>query len=358
MDRRRDAVISPAVNQSDKEGNMKFEGFPSVIGLELTLACNLRCRHCASSAGHPRPNELSTDEFLSICDQFPDLLVEEVDFTGGEPLIRDDWFKIATHLRKMEIPVRMVSNGILLKHNIARLADAGIATIGISLDGLEATHDLIRAKPGLFREIVHGIEAALAAGIPVAVITAVNNYNVNELPGLYSFLRELGVRHWQVQPIFSRGRAREEELNLSFPSYLELGEFVKNRIATCRDSGFTLMPADGVGYFTDLDTRESAWKGCCAGMATCGITADGKVKGCLSLPDEIVEGDLRERDLWSIWFDKASFKYNREFSPVELGDNCTNCEYGEQCRGGCTVMSLAATEQFHNDPYCFHRILS
>ena len=115
------------------------------------------------------------------------------------------------------------------------------------------------------------------------------------------------------------------------------------------------MPADGVGYFTDLDTRDIPWEGCGAGIATCGITSTGKVKGCLSLPDEFVEGDLRERDLWDIWFDDGAFAYNRQFSIADLGRNCAGCERGEQCRGGCCVMSFAATEQFHNDPYCFLR---
>lgn len=337
---------------------MGFEEFPIVIGLELTLACNLRCKHCASSAGHPRLNELSTDEMITICDQFPDLLVQEVDFTGGEPLLRNDWFRIATHLRELSIPVRIVSNGVLLKGNIDRLMDAGIETVGVSLDGLEATHDRLRESKGLFTQIICGIGAALEAGIPVAVLTAVNDYNVSELPELHTFLQRLGVRHWQVQPIFSRGRARESELALSESSFLELGEFIHAHITSCETARIRIMAADGVGYYTELDTRDTAWQGCTAGVSTCGITADGKVKGCLSLPDHLVEGDLRKRDLWSIWFDENSFVYNRGFSPRDLGENCNNCEFGSQCRGGCSVMSNAATERFHNDPYCFHRILS
>ncbi|MGD8777871.1 MAG: radical SAM protein [Ignavibacteria bacterium] len=336
---------------------MEFEGFPAVIGLELTLACNLRCKHCASSAGYPRHNELSLKEMLNICDQFPDLLVQEVDLTGGEPLVRKDWFKIASYIRELNIPVRMVSNGVLLKDNLARIKDADISTVGISLDGLESTHDHIREKPGLFKQIINGIESALAEGIPIAVITAVSNYNVNELPGLYTFLRQLGVRHWQVQPIFSRGRAREEQLNLSETSFIQLGKFVQSNINLCEANVVNMMPADGVGYFTELDTREQEWNGCGAGISTCGITADGKIKGCLSLPDEFIEGDLRKRDLWDIWFDKKSFTYNRCFSASELGANCSNCEFGEQCKGGCSVMSHTATTKFHNDPFCFHRIL-
>ena len=339
---------------------MAFESFPMVIGFELTLACNLRCKHCASSAGHPRQNELRLDEILHFCDQFPDLLVQEVDITGGEPLFREDWFPMATYLnRKLNIPVRIVSNGVLLKENISRLIDAGISTVGISLDGLEYTHDSIRKRPGLFKQIISGIEAALRAEIPIAVITAANNANIDELPELRRALIDLGVHHWQVQPTFCRGRAREENVDISEPSFMKLGAFIhRHNNSSSNENNLSMVPADGVGYYTELDTRGYEWNGCTAGISTCGITADGKIKGCLSLPDTFVEGDLRERDLWRIWFDKTSFRYNRAFAIEDLGENCTNCEFGRQCQGGCSVMSLAATQQLHNNPYCFHRIVS
>ncbi|NTU44118.1 MAG: radical SAM protein [Chlorobiaceae bacterium] len=337
---------------------MPFEGFPIVIGLELTLACNLRCRHCASAATtRSRSNELSLEELLSICDQFPDLFVQEVDITGGEPLLRPEWFAVTTHLNKLGIPVRMVTNGSLLKENVPQLKESGIATVGISLDGLEATHDRIRERPGLFRTIVGGIESALKAGIPIAVITAVNDINIEELQALETFICNLGIEHWQVQPTFSLGRAKESELTLSNETFLELGSFIQCRQEPCSSSMINLVPADGVGYFSSLDSRTRAWSGCAAGISSCGITSNGLIKGCLSMPDRYVEGSLRERELWDIWFDENSFSATRRFSTADLGDNCTACEHGEACKGGCSVMSIAATGKYHNNPYCFHRLL-
>jgi radical SAM protein with 4Fe4S-binding SPASM domain len=338
---------------------MGFDSFPLVVGWELTLACNLRCGHCASSAGLPRPNEFDLDEALYLCDQFPALLVQEVDFTGGEPLLRPGWIKIAERLNELRISTRVVTNGLLLKENVSSLKDSGIATVGVSLDGLEVTHDSIRKRPGLFQQVIAGIEAALAADLPTAVITAVNERNVSELPKLFAFLQSIGIRHWQVQPTFVLGRAKEGgEFGLSDSSFLELGKFICNHVALCETVRFRMVPADGVGYFTNFDTRNPAWRGCAAGIVSCGITSNGKVKGCLSFPDHLIEGDLRERDLWDIWFDEESFAYNRRFLLKDLGEYCTGCKFGEYCKGGCTVMSYAATHQFHNDPYCFHGILA
>jgi hypothetical protein len=74
-----------------------------------------------------------------------------------------------------------------------------------------------------------------------------------------------------------------------------------------------------VHHWAEEDTRESRWRGCFGGLTAGGITSDAKIKGWLSLPDELVEGDLRQNDLWEIWFDEDAFAYTRQFSIDELG---------------------------------------
>ena len=165
---------------------MGFEGFPLIVGWELTLACNLRCRHCASSAGRARSNELTVDECLAICNQFPDLLVHDVDFTGGEPTLKPGWERIARCLRDLRIDTRIVTNGTgLTPDTVARMKDSGLAGVGVSLDGLEATHDHIRAVDGTFAKVVRGLELLVAAGLKPTVITAVNALSAAELPRMF-----------------------------------------------------------------------------------------------------------------------------------------------------------------------------
>jgi radical SAM protein with 4Fe4S-binding SPASM domain len=337
---------------------MSFEGFPCVVGWELTLACNLRCRHCASAAGLPRPNELTLEEALAICDQLPALAVQEVDFTGGEALLRPDWWRIAARVAELGITTRLVTNGLPLTPGVvARIREVGIATLGISVDGLEATHDDIRGRPGLWRRVLAGIERAVEGGVKVGVITAVNARNLPELPALLCLLQEMGVRNWQLQPNLPQGRSGEApDLQLSAADYLSLGAFFREQRPQAKAKGLTMVPADSLGYFTDLDIVEPPWRGCHAGLFTVGITSDGKVKGCLTMPDEMIEGDLREEDLWEIWFRDGAFAYTRQFSVDKMGPYCQGCEMAEQCRGGCTSMSYVCTRSFHNDPYCFRGI--
>lgn len=337
---------------------MSFEGFPHIVGWELTLACNLRCRHCASAAGLPRPNELSLEEALALCDQFPALAVREVHLTGGEPLLRPDWWRIAARLAERGITNRIVTNGLpLTPGRVSQMKDVGIEAVGVSLDGMETTHDAIRCCPGLFRRVLEGIQRVSAAGIKVGVITAVNRRNLGELPELLELLESTGVGHWQLQPNLPQGRSHEaRDLHLSDQDYVELGTFFAAEQSKARERGFRIVPADSLGYFTDLDLEEPPWRGCPAGLYTLGITSDGRVKGCLTLPDEATEGDLRRHDLWEIWFREDAFSYTRQFSVNRMGPTCQGCRFAGQCRGGCSSMSYVCSGSFHNDPYCFYGI--
>ncbi len=337
---------------------MSFEGFPFIIGWELTLDCNLSCRHCGSSAGLPRAGELSLRESIEICDQFPDLLVKEVNFTGGEPLLSSTWRKVASYLSKKGISTKIVTNGTLLTKDVAfQLRDSGIREIAVSIDGTEAIHDSMRGRSGVFRSVLMGIEHAQYAELQVSAITTASALNIITLPSLSGLIQDVGIKNWQIQPIFSFGRTcHNNDLTLPEEDYIQLGTFALEHKTFLQSAGIQRSPSDSFGYYTELDFREPQWRGCPAGIFSCGITSDGKIKGCLSLPDTCVEGALNKNDLWDVWFGEESFSYTRNFSADKLGPFCSSCDMAHQCRGGCSAMSLSSTGSFHNDPHCFYRI--
>lgn len=331
-----------------------FEGFPFIIGWELTLECNLGCAHCGSSAGRKRARELTLRESLGLCSQFPALMVQEVNFTGGEPLMYKGWEKVVEDLVNREIRTKMISNGLLLdRGEIARIRDLGVVSMGLSLDGTKATHDRLRGHEGLHSHVLDCIDWILESGLELTVLTTVSGMNIAEVPVIHETLSSRGVKNWQVQPVFPWGRSRaNESLRLTPAEYLTLGE-VLHRYSSCEsEDGLRVMPADSFGYFTGLDTRTPPWGGCPAGIASCGITSNGNIKGCLSMPDELSEGNIRERDLWDIWFDPGSFRFTRQFRMEDLGPNCRNCPRAPDCMGGCSTMSFTTTGSFHNDPLC------
>lgn len=334
---------------------MSFEGFPLIVGWELTLRCNLSCRHCGSEAGQPRKNELTTEEALAICEQMPDLLVQEVDFTGGEPFLRTDLSIISRKLRDLGINTNILTHGYgYSAKDIDNLKQCGISAAGISLDGIENTHDYIRRSKGAFASVMNTIKLLQDAELPFNVITTVNARNIGELEELHEKLARAGVKNWRLQTIIPMGRVKEEpELRISENDLKQLGLFIKEKKSKENTDSLKIICSDGLQYVVP---SVNPWLGCGAGIVTCGITADGKVKGCLSMPDELIEGDLRNTSLWETWFHPDSFAYNRKFAENDLGSNCLTCDKGKECKGGCSTSSYVSTNAFHNDPFCFKRI--
>lgn len=341
-----------------KDRTGPFEGFPFILGWELTLECNLRCVHCGSSAGKRRVRELTIPECLDVCSQFPALMVQEVNFTGGEPLMYRGWEKVVNDLVSRSIRVRIISNGLLLTRGlIAKVHGLGVESMGLSLDGTQATHDSLRGHEGLYMHVLNCMDWILESGLDLTVLTTVSGINLPEIEGIHETLVSRGVRNWQVQPIFPWGRSlSNSNLRLTEEDYLTLGRTLHKYGTDEGGDGLRVMPADSFGYYTEMDTRMPSWGGCPAGIASCGITSNGDIKGCLSMPDELSEGNLRDRDLWDIWFDPGSFQYTRRFQNEDLGPNCRNCMKAPDCLGGCSTMSYTSTGRFHNDPFCLSRL--
>src|SRR6187399_2285680 len=78
---------------------------------ELTLACDLGCKHCGSRAGKPRGDELTTDEALGVVRELADLGAREVSLIGGEAYLRDDWHLVAAAIHDAGMLATMVTGG-------------------------------------------------------------------------------------------------------------------------------------------------------------------------------------------------------------------------------------------------------
>jgi len=76
---------------------VEFYAFPSTISWQITNSCNLRCSHCINSSGSPLPDELDTDEAMKFVSELAQIGVFRISFTGGEPLMRPDFLKIASY---------------------------------------------------------------------------------------------------------------------------------------------------------------------------------------------------------------------------------------------------------------------
>lgn len=337
---------------------------------ELTLACNLACVHCGSRAGTGREGELSTDEALDLVRQLAEVGITEVTLIGGEAFMRRDWLVIAAEITRRGMACTVTTGGYRLTRGMAeRMAEAGIHRASVSVDGLEATHDRLRGKPGSWQSCWRTIGHLRSAGILATCNTQINRLTAPELLPLYQLLAEAGVGAWQVQMTVPMGNAADNpELLLQPPDLLKVFPVLAEIARSGRRDGLTLFPGNNVGYYGPYEKvlnspeQPARWQGCQAGVSTLGIEADGTIKGCPSLPTAAYAGgSIRERSLKDIVRNSPELNINMSAkTPAGTGHLwgfCAGCEHAPVCRGGCSWTAHAFFGRRGNNPYCHHRAL-
>ncbi len=344
-----------------EQGMCAFPGPPDYVIWEVTLRCNLRCRHCAAAAGRPRPDELDRQEALDVVEQLGELGVPAVALMGGEVLLRRDWVRIAAGLAEREIAVGLITNGTLFDKEVARqVADLGIVQVGVSLDGPRQVHDRIRGVAGSFDRVLRTIE--LIAGMDLAyktVITSVNTMNIEYLEETLDILLDKAPGFtWMLNMSSSHEFTRlSSAMMLDKTGFLRLARFIGENRARYKGR-LTITATHDLGYFSNVfgELHEDPWNGCQAGISTLGIRSNGDVTGCSILPDRFIEGNVRQRTLKQIWESPECCAYNRQFRVQDLQGKCRGCKYGAICRAGCMDHALAYTGSIYEYPFCLYHM--
>ena len=339
---------------------------PRLAVWELTLQCNLRCRHCGSRAGAGRNDELTTEEALTLCKDLAQLGCTRCSLSGGEPLLRKDWPLICSALVEAGIETNMVTNGKLWNRDITRLAlSVGLESAAFSIDGLQDTHTYVRRDSNHWKQVWNAIDLCKELGLTASVITMVHRRNLHELDELRALLVEHRVDRWQLQLGNPSGNMKDHlDMCIEPKDVLEL---VPKIAAMCRLPGNPrVFAGHNVGYYGEPEgvLRDYGgvipfWIGCTAGCSVIGIESNGGIKGCLSLPsslnheDRFLEGNIRDTTLREIWNRRDAFAYNRQFRKERLGGVCASCEYAEICRGGCSWTSYSHTGRTSGNDYCY-----
>jgi radical SAM protein with 4Fe4S-binding SPASM domain len=333
---------------------------------EITLACDLACRHCGSRAGHAREGELTTAECLDLVRQMAELGVKEVTLIGGEAYLRDDWLEIVAAIKDHGMLATMTTGGRgITAERAAAGKSAGLSNVSVSIDGTEATHDRLRGVAGSYRAARQALEHLRNAGIRVAVNTQINRLSMPDLPEVLESIGEHRGHSWQIQLTVAMGRAADEPDVLLQPyDLLELFPMLARLKRRADDLGIRIWPGNNIGYFGPYESllRGTLPRGhmasCGAGRVTLGIEADGSIKGCPSLPtDAWTGGNIRDASLRDIWERARPLRYTRDRTAQDLWGYCRDCYYAEECLAGCTWTAFTLFRKAGNNPYCHHRAL-
>lgn len=344
---------------------MENEKFPlRIVFFELTARCNLTCMHCRAEASiEGEENELRTDEVKRVLDEIASLGKVVVILTGGEPLMRKDFFEIAEYARERGLITAMASNGTLIDQEIAeRIKRAGIRRVSISIDGTEKTHDRFRGIPGSFKKAMEGIEALKKAGVSVQINTTFTKININEKDEILKLTKEIGADALHIFMLVPVGcginikdqymlspEEYEETLNWFYDRWIENPglEFK----ATCAPHFYRIVHQRGKPEREDFKRAFSTFtRGCLAGTNVCFISRRGDVQPCGYLP--LVAGNVRKENFAKIWTDSELFRKLRDYDLLE--GKCGICEFRKIC-GGCRARAHFDRGNFlHEEPYCLY----
>jgi MoaA/NifB/PqqE/SkfB family radical SAM enzyme len=172
------------------------------IDLNLGYSCNLKCRFCyyRESVGSPSrevKRELTTEEARRWLRFFRRKGLEAVDFTGGEPTIRDDIFDLIGYAKELGYrTICVITNGVKLAEEqfCRKLVECGLNDILFSLHGPDsAVHDDLTGVPGSFKKLLQGMDNMRGLPIRRRSNTVVNGLNYTRLEEIARVLREKGI---------------------------------------------------------------------------------------------------------------------------------------------------------------------
>ncbi|MBK7763594.1 MAG: GTP 3',8-cyclase MoaA [Bacteroidetes bacterium] len=254
------------------------------LRISLTDVCNFRCLYCMPEDVSFMPSNqlMSHEEIKAIATEYVKLGVTKIRLTGGEPLVRKDADKIILSLSKLPIELTLTSNGFLVDKYIEVFKQAGIRSLNISLDTLDANKFFSITKRDNFQLVWNHIKLLIENGFHVKVnVVAMKGINENEINDFVALTKDLPLHirfiefmpfngnHWQGANVLT---------------YKEILEQVESKFSILKlkdevhDTAKKFTAYNHVGTFAIISTITEPF---CAGCNRMRLTADGKMKNCL-----------------------------------------------------------------------------
>lgn len=350
----------------------KSEGrFAELVHWSITGHCNLKCRHCYMSAPEAKYGELSTEQCLHIVDQIAAANIGKVSLTGGEPLLRQDFWQIVDALLEHRIVISEIyTNGVLmsdafLEHLKKRYINC---TIVLSFDCCNS-HDWVRGIPGAEKKAIAAIKRARLHDFAVTIETALHKGNLDQLIPTYNLLKQLGVQSWKVSAMVNTGNWTRENGQYDL-SYEDLYDAYLDLATQHQDDHCPLnMMLGGVYFARKGDTgymspfnkfngleeavRQTVCRSCRIHMH---IMADGTLLPCVPMTGTYIENQMPNLTCSTIshalsgsqYFDLINTKMESLFAQNQ---ECAACEHRLKCGGGCRASAINhAAGFFGKDP--------
>jgi putative heme d1 biosynthesis radical SAM protein NirJ1 len=362
-------------DNAHKARNGVREGMGPVVVWNSTRTCNLKCRHCyMSSDAKKYQNELTTAEAKQFIDDLADFNVPVLLFSGGEPLIRPDFFELADYAAKKGVRPTLSTNGTLITPEVARkIKDIGVGYVGISLDGLREVNDKFRGKAGAFEAAMNGIKNCVAVDQRVGLRFTINHHNIQELENIFDFIEEENINRVCFYHLVYSGRGNQMmDEDVTAEESRRAMDIIIRRTRDFEERGLKKEiltvdnHCDGVYMYLkalqegkdelaqQIKKYISMNGGNRSGMAFAEVDPLGYVH-----PDQFTQhhtfGNVRERKFGDIWQDTTNpiMAGLKDRKPLLKG-RCSKCKFLDNCNGNFRTRAEARTGDFwESDPSCY-----
>lgn len=355
-----------------KNGTTK--GIGPVVVWNSTRTCNLKCKHCyMESDAQKYQGELTTAEAKQFIDDLAEFKVPVLLFSGGEPLLRPDFFELAAYTVYKGIRPTLSTNGTLITRQVAqKIKDIGVGYVGISLDGLREVNDQFRGKKGAFQKAMEGIQNCVAVDQRVGLRFTINSHNLKELDKIFDFIEEKNINRVCFYHLVYSGRGNQmiaqdvkpEESRQAMETIIRRTvDFekrgLKKEILTVDnhcDGVYIYLRTlkDDPAKAAEIKRLISMNGGNRSGIAFGEVDPMGYVH-----PDQFTQhitfGNVRERKFGTIWTDLSNptLAGLKDRQPLLKG-RCSKCQYLDNCNGNFRTRAEAVTGDFwESDPACY-----
>jgi len=295
-------------------------GIPLSVQLDLTYRCNERCVHCYLD--HHDHGEMNTAEIKHLLDELADAGVFLLTLSGGEILLRKDFFEILEHARGLTFCVKLKTNALLIGDREAeRIRDLGVDSVQISIySHRPEVHDAITLVRGSLKRSVDAIRFLKSKGLKVTIADVLMTQNMQDYPGVKALATELGVGFTLDPTVTPMMDGNRSVLNLNVDE-AALKRVFRDEILVGDADAFCAPPRAA----TEDELRSLP---CSAGHTACYVSPYGDVYPCVQFP--LPSGNVRKQRFIDIW--RHSDQLN-EVRSIRLADlpGCSKCVHGSSC---------------------------
>lgn len=261
---------------------------PLLVEWNITYRCNLSCEYCG--VNRIQMKELETKQIFQMIDELATLGTRFINFSGGEPLLRDDLSQIIDYCCLKKIIVSIKSNGTLVKKQFHKIKKA--AEIQFSLDGPKEINDSLRGQ-AVHDKVMEAISVCKSEGMKVTLSTVISKNNLDHIFYLLDVAekQKIGVCFQPIDQSLSTDC--DKDINSLFsPDVKEYKRVISNLIRK-KNEGFAFINNSIEGLRHLYHWPDNHKISCLARLLLCNIRPDGKIFICDMFPEyqNFLEGD-------------------------------------------------------------------